>query len=752
MKAQPLNHSIILSFFLCNLLFASRFWAMIASGNTEFSSIENFSPMMDQISNLASQGYNHHQSGFGLIYYVNGEYGEQATWVDGDPQGPKWRYSYSPHSNSPEINQIKWEMRMGGQQTINDPSDGATCSIAHVRKASSGCGSDPGESNPPNPHPFIATLSDGTTYSFAHNGTLNDNDKELLRDELITIEWMDNNFQPSTYPEAGCGGDWHTEEGFAHVIDSELYFFWILKNIMAEETGNVLRGIHKALSHPQFRYLDRHKNFVLTNGTEIWSYRSTDSQDEYDNSSYPNYWHTVYWKYVNDPQFGNYKSVMSQNSGYGWEFLNEGALVYLPRKGKPFVIESFAYLPDVEQKLLNENWNWVGFPILPDNDETPVTEAFSRLTDLNDPFSYVNTIDVRDLDVGTIWENENWQLPGYPITSVNGYKINIADDDYTLFNTPFSGTKIAPDTPIELTEGENWICYFLPELNHPSDAFPQYVLDRMVSIMAQDWFLTRRNGSFYTDKECPPYEEGTISECHQLVYGNMYIVNMAEPATFSWIFPHEEPSEYNDPTPIHFSYEEQGAYLPVVIESIENEQNIIEIGAFNENDICVGAEVVSGTPVNFKLYNQSLENVSFEAVTESSAGRIAGNSNYEKNFKAGEIKSENAIQYIILKSFDKKPDLTKKGKPSIIQVYPNPFNSGTEIKITLDHFTKVALEIYSVTGQHITDINRSTLKKGTHTFHWSGKNKDQKNVPNGIYFYRFSTPKKIIKGKLLYLK
>jgi hypothetical protein len=689
----------------------------------------------------------YHNSGWGLNYYLNGDYGTPVTiYYNGNyynGEGPVWRSEYPPHTDSGDFVDAQYEMRYGGADTPDDFNDGVTCTIAHIRRASSGtC------TNIEKPHPFIITLNDGTTYTFAHNGTM---DKTALRN-LITDDWMNNNFQPQTYGDQGCGGDWQNE-GFANVVDSELYFFWILKNIMAEETGNVLRGIHKAVSHPNFRIRDEHKNFVLSDGDEIWAYRETIEDGQYEGPSTPHKWHTVYWKYVDDPTTEKqYKAVMSQpdDPNNGWEFLNERSLVYLPRSGKPFVIANFNYLPDIEQKMLKSRWNWVGFPILPNDNETTVANAFSGLTDLNDPFSFVDEISIIHEGEFSNWRSVAWEPADYLIKSVDGYKVEIIDNDYTLFNTPFIGTKIAADTPIELTEGENWICYFLPELNHPSDAFPQYILDQMISIKAQDWFLTRRNGEFYSDEICPPHEQGTISECEQLVYGNMYIITMTEPATFSWVFPHEEPLRINTPRPIHFTYQESGSYLPVVIESIEN--NIIELGAFNENDICVGAEVVSGTHCNFKLYNTSLENVRFEAITETGAGRIAGDTNQDKDFKPENVRIEDAVQYISLKSFKRKPVREQKKQSNSVQAYPNPFNSNTEIKITLGKSETIALEIYSVTGRHIADIKRGSLKKGAHTFRWNGKNKYQKNVPNGIYFYRLSMTKNTIKGKLLYLK
>jgi len=735
--------------FIFNFLFASRFWAMIASEGSDFQSNQNRYDMEEQVLTLGQQG-EIHNSGWGIIYYLSGEYGES---MEGG-SGPIWRSPYRPYappSEYPNFQSAINEMKYAGYDTPENPIDGVTFAMGHVRLASSGCGTGPGESNPPNPHPFIATLPNGKTYSFAHNGIV---DKTVLR-ELITDEWMINNFQPQTFPESGCGGEWATEEGFDHVIDSELYFFWILKNIMAEETGNDLRGIHNALSHLQFSALDRNKNFVLSNGDEIWAYREIASTD---NPEYEDFYHSLYWRVV-ETEFKSYKTVMSQpsndtNNGNddvpGWSRLNNNSLVYLPRKGKPFVIENFKNRIDIEQKMLIGGWNWVGFPFLLDHSGTSVQTVLSPITDINDPFSYVDEMNAFGQNWLSRWINQSWQDISNDILGTKGYKLEIIDNDYTRFYTPFSGTKIPPDTPIELTEGENWIHYFLPHSQHPSDAFPQHVLDNMISIQAQHWFMTRRDGQFYVKQDCPPEEQGTENECFQLNYGKMVIVTMREPETFSWIFMDSEdpPLPYDPPSTRHFQYEEQGSYMPVVIENVSTD--FIEIGAFNDLDECVGAEVVEGSPVNFKLYNDGLNNIRFETV--SGAGRSSESMNHPTDFLPTTPHIENGIHHISLNAFKREPKKQKSIIENSIQIFPNPFNANTDIILSLQKHETVALEIFNIMGQHIIDLHRGPLNEGDHIFHWSGKNKSQLHVPNGVYFYRFSTQSEIKKGKILYLK
>ena len=128
--------------------------------------------------------------------------------------------------------------------------------LAHMRSASSGA------TGIPNPHPFIERRS-GSDLAFIHNGTL---DKTALRG-LLGEEWL-----LAHPPQTWIDEDWTTAEGWEQVVDSELYFFWILKNI--EEQGGILRlGMQQALILMLDMSGDR--NFLLTDGDDIYAYRGS---------------------------------------------------------------------------------------------------------------------------------------------------------------------------------------------------------------------------------------------------------------------------------------------------------------------------------------------------------------------------------------------------------------------------------------------------------------------------------------------
>jgi len=88
----------------------------------------------------------------------------------------------------------------------------------------------------------------------------------------------------------------------------------------------------------------------------------------------------------------------------------------------------------------------------------------------------------------------------------------------------------------------------------------------------------------------------------------------------------------------------------------------------------------------------------------------------------------------------------------LYQNYPNPFNPETEIRFDLPEFTKVKLEIYSVTGQLVRTIYDGDLKAGSHKFRWDGKNHFGVRVASGTYIYMLRTSNFRKSMKMILLK
>ncbi len=88
--------------------------------------------------------------------------------------------------------------------------------------------------------------------------------------------------------------------------------------------------------------------------------------------------------------------------------------------------------------------------------------------------------------------------------------------------------------------------------------------------------------------------------------------------------------------------------------------------------------------------------------------------------------------------------------PALLQNFPNPFNSSTNISFSLEKNRFVKIKIYNILGKEVTKIIRQIFNAGTHTVSWDGTNYNGESLPSGIYFYRleaedyFETKKMII--------
>ncbi len=68
-----------------------------------------------------------------------------------------------------------------------------------------------------------------------------------------------------------------------------------------------------------------------------------------------------------------------------------------------------------------------------------------------------------------------------------------------------------------------------------------------------------------------------------------------------------------------------------------------------------------------------------------------------------------------------------------VSVFPNPFNSITQVNITLQHTADVKLELYNILGQRVSTIIDSRMEAGA-TRHLI----DGNSLSSGVYFLRFS--------------
>jgi flagellar hook assembly protein FlgD len=68
--------------------------------------------------------------------------------------------------------------------------------------------------------------------------------------------------------------------------------------------------------------------------------------------------------------------------------------------------------------------------------------------------------------------------------------------------------------------------------------------------------------------------------------------------------------------------------------------------------------------------------------------------------------------------------------------YPNPFNTSTMIKYSLNKDIKVSLRIYNSSGRRVRTLVNKRQIKGSHTSVWDGRDNSGGLVRSGTYFLR----------------
>lgn len=132
--------------------------------------------------------------------------------------------------------------------------------IAHIRSCSSGC-CDPGNETIENPHPFYRIKNDNL-WTFAHNGGINKN----ILFNLIGDDYLNEN-PPNGSDIPACD-----PSNPDLIVDSELYFIFLLKNI-EKNNWNVINGIIDTINELDNAGITRGINFIISNGYGMWLFR-----------------------------------------------------------------------------------------------------------------------------------------------------------------------------------------------------------------------------------------------------------------------------------------------------------------------------------------------------------------------------------------------------------------------------------------------------------------------------------------------
>ncbi len=89
---------------------------------------------------------------------------------------------------------------------------------------------------------------------------------------------------------------------------------------------------------------------------------------------------------------------------------------------------------------------------------------------------------------------------------------------------------------------------------------------------------------------------------------------------------------------------------------------------------------------------------------------------------------------------------------SLGQNFPNPFNSATQINISLPTPGVANLAIYSLVGQRVVTLMNGLHPAGTYMVHWDGRDELGQAQASGVYIYRLSVGRQTETRKLLLLQ
>ncbi len=88
----------------------------------------------------------------------------------------------------------------------------------------------------------------------------------------------------------------------------------------------------------------------------------------------------------------------------------------------------------------------------------------------------------------------------------------------------------------------------------------------------------------------------------------------------------------------------------------------------------------------------------------------------------------------------------------VLENWPNPFNSGTNIHYRLPAGGTVTLSVFDLQGRQVATLSDDWQAPGEYTRRWNGKRRDGEPVPSGVYFLVLKAGGQTRQHKLLLLK
>ena len=159
-----------------------------------------------------------------------------------------------------------------------------------------------------------------------------------------------------------------------------------------------------------------------------------------------------------------------------------------------------------------------------------------------------------------------------------------------------------------------------------------------------------------------------------------------------------------------------------------------------------------GWSMHYSLDNDICRVFAYDHTGKNSLDKI------ELDFQGGSIRS---LQDVIVSSsngYEIVTDIKRYGseiseislpdRPTIQELYPNPFNPSLTISFSVPTETEVTVTVYSMIGERVaTLLNNSYTRPGFHHLKWNAA-----SYPSGMYFIKVQTPSYIDTKKALLIK
>ena len=359
------------------------------------------------------------------------------------------------------------------------------------------------------------------------------------------------------------------------------------------------------------------------------------------------------------------------------------------------------------------------------------------------------------------WEDAESDLK--KIHSPRGYKLMLnyrAEQEGIEPHLYLDGAVVSPSTPVTLhaDEKENWTGYWLYPTQDIFDALGDAVHD-LNSIKHQDWTCLR--GLHYGIGDPEPGAENWYCDknIHNIRYGEMVILKAGNDIPgFQWNIgglaaAHNGPAQ----NPSYFSYEEQAAYTPLLVE-LDTTSQALEIGAMI-NGSCIGATVVnpgdSIVVIRAYMENTTSDSVTFEMYygTKSTAqSRISSYYVWDKHLNAftkRALQANEKEDYYFISLKKQKEKESKNSLSPIFSVWPNPTSGSMFYNIVLEEDTHVTISLFDIAGKLLARPLEEPLSAGSLKGELLLENTKGGKLLPGVYFVQlkagdFIETKKVI--------